>query len=283
MKDAKNETRAVQRGAEKMRAVIISGGVISDYAYIRSQIRADDTIICADSGFDHAVKMGVVPAAITGDFDSVRAKLPPEIECVKFPARKNQTDTEIAVEYARQRGFADFLLLGATGGRLDHALTNILLLKKFAERGEDAEIIDEYSKITIISADVIENPAQAENALKGAGEVRPPLPAIFRLAFSVLKVVRDTRIFRRVFRRRSRGVTLAIYEPPGTIVSLVPLEHCTGVTADGFEYPLHDADLHVGEGLGVSNVVRRDVTDVPTVGLTRGVLLVIVARDVTTP
>jgi len=42
------------------------------------------------------------------------------------------------------------------------------------------------------SANVLEKPVQAssENTLKGAGEVRPPLPAIFRLAFTVLKVVR---------------------------------------------------------------------------------------------
>jgi thiamine pyrophosphokinase len=42
-----------------MRAVIISGGAITDYDYIKAQIMSGDTIICADSGYNHAVKMGL--------------------------------------------------------------------------------------------------------------------------------------------------------------------------------------------------------------------------------
>ena len=45
-----------------MRAVIISGGRMADYEYIKEQIRPSDTIICADSGYNHAVKkLGIAP------------------------------------------------------------------------------------------------------------------------------------------------------------------------------------------------------------------------------
>ncbi|MCL1878323.1 MAG: thiamine diphosphokinase [Defluviitaleaceae bacterium] len=205
-----------------MRAVIISGGAISDYACIKAQIRDTDTIICADSGFDHAVKMGLHPTAVVGDFDSVRTEISPEIEQIKFPTQKNFTDTEIAIAYARERGFDDFLLLGATGSRLDHTLTNILNLKNFAERGETAQIFDEHNKITLVHSS-----------------------------------------------------TLQMDAPPGTIVSIVAITDCKGVTEEGFKYPLQNADVYVGSGLGVSNVVRKNAS----VRVAEGLLLVIVARD----
>ena len=43
-----------------MRAVIIGNGDIKDYQYIKSKINDNDFIICADGGYNHAKKMGIV-------------------------------------------------------------------------------------------------------------------------------------------------------------------------------------------------------------------------------
>jgi thiamine pyrophosphokinase len=204
-----------------MRAVIISGGAVSDYEYIKSQIKEGDTIICADSGYNHAVKMGIVPNLVIGDFDSVGA-VPKDIACVRFPSRKNLTDTEIAIEYARDKGFCEFLILAATGIRADHSLTNILLLKGISERGERAVLIDEHNKITATNSHLL------------------------------------------------------IHEAKGSIVSLVPLTDCKGVSTKNLEYPLCNADMYVGKGLGVSNIMTADNAEVT---VNTGVLLVIVAKD----
>lgn len=110
-----------------MRAVIIGSGYIKDRDYIKSKIRADDYIICADGGYDHAVKMGIVPDILIGDFDSV-SELPETAEKIKYPKRKDFTDGEIAVKYAVEHGFDDILLLAMTGDRADHTITDILLL-----------------------------------------------------------------------------------------------------------------------------------------------------------
>ena len=207
-----------------MRAVIITGGKIADYNYIKAQIRTDDTIICADSGYDHAIKMGVKADIVIGDFDSIDSisAIPQDTAIIRHPSRKDQTDTEIAIDYAREHGFKDFLLLAATGGRMDHSLTNILLLKGFLERGETAVIVDEHSKIMLT----------------------------------------DT--------------TLHLSEAPGTIVSLVPLSDCTGVCTNNLEYPLNNADMHVGKGVGVSNIMTAGSA---VVSVKSGLLLVIAARD----
>ena len=49
-----------------MRAVIIGNGDIKDYQYIKSKINDNDFIICADGGYNHAEKMGIVPDVLIG-------------------------------------------------------------------------------------------------------------------------------------------------------------------------------------------------------------------------
>lgn len=204
-----------------MRAVIISGGAIKDYDYIKAQINEEDTIICADSGYDHAVRMGVKADIVVGDFDSA-VLIPKDAEVIKYPAKKDCTDTEIAMEHARRMGFDDFLIVAGTGSRMDHTLTNILMIKECLLRREHAEIIDEHNKIMITNS------------------------------------------------------KLHLHEQIGAIVSLVPLTDCLGVTADNFEYPLCNAALQMGKGVGVSNVMTKDSA---CVSVREGIMLVIVAED----
>ena len=204
-----------------MRAVIICGGTITDYSYIKKQIEDGDMIICADSGYNHAVKMRLNASVVVGDFDSI-GKIPTDIKTIQYPARKNQTDTEIALEHSRKMGFKNFLLVAATGSRLDHTLTNILLLKDCLDRGEKAEIVDEHNKITITNSEA------------------------------------------------------RLHETAGSIVSLIPLSDCYGVTTSNLEYPLYDATLYMGKGLGISNIM---IESNALVTVRKGLLLIITAKD----
>jgi len=204
-----------------MRAVIIGGGRVTDYELLKGQIKENDTIICADSGYDHAVKMGLSVSAVVGDFDSIKS-IPQDVTAIKYPSKKDMTDTELAIEYARGKGFNDFLLIAMTGSRLDHTLANILLLKGFLGRNEHAVILDEHNKIMLTDS------------------------------------------------------VLHLCEPTGSIVSLLPLSDCHGVSTENFEYPLHNASLLRGTTLGISNIMT---TQHAAVSLNEGLLLVVVARD----
>ena len=110
-----------------MRAVIIGNGDIKDYQYIKSKI--NDFIICADGGYNHAEKMGIVPDVLIGDFDSAKnfEKVKDRIE---YPKRKDFTDGELAVAYAVDNGYEDIVLIAMTGDRFDHSIADILLLEK---------------------------------------------------------------------------------------------------------------------------------------------------------
>lgn len=127
-----------------MRAVIIGNGSICDYGYISSKLLPDDFIICADGGLLHAERLGVTPDIAIGDFDS--APRPENVRVLEFPSRKDQTDGELAVDYALSRGFDEIILLAMSGTRLDHTLTNIMLLS----RSERACLINENNEVRIV-------------------------------------------------------------------------------------------------------------------------------------
>lgn len=142
-----------------MRAVIIGSGHIGDCDYIKSKIAPGDYIICADGGYDHAVRLGLAPDIMIGDFDSV-SELPKETEKIKYPARKDFTDGEIAVKYAAENGFDEVLLLGMTGDRADHTITDILLLTQC----RSGCLIDDNNEIYLLR-DIVEVSGKAGDTL----------------------------------------------------------------------------------------------------------------------
>lgn len=125
-----------------MRVIIISGG---DYSW-NGTITEDDFVICADSGYDSALKNGVKVNLLMGDMDSVKTDVTKE-EKLRFPTRKDFTDTELAVRRAVEMKPDEIVLLGCMGTRADHTLANIFLLKYISEQGIKSCIADENNKI----------------------------------------------------------------------------------------------------------------------------------------
>lgn len=129
-----------------MRAVIIGNGDISDYEYIRSKINDCDYIICADGGLRHLDGLKISADLAIGDFDS--SKVRDDIRCITYPRDKDFSDGEIALDYAMEKGFDEIVLIGMTGSRLDHTLTNILL----TARDNNISIIDDKNEIYSVSS-----------------------------------------------------------------------------------------------------------------------------------
>lgn len=128
-----------------MRAVIICGGNVGEY--ILEYVDKDDCIICADSGYDRAIKYGLSPDIIIGDMDSVKADFSSE-NTIVYPSRKDYTDSELVLDYAISNGFDKILMFGMTGTRMDHTYANISLLLKC--RNADVVIIDENNEIRML-------------------------------------------------------------------------------------------------------------------------------------
>ena len=129
-----------------MRCVIIAGSPDTDTEFIRKTVSSADYLICADKGLTFAKKAGLKPNLIVGDFDSYKGKLPSDCEIISLNTKKDDTDTMHAIDVAFEKGYKNFLLLGATGGRIDHTIANISALMYIYNKGGKGDILshDEY-------------------------------------------------------------------------------------------------------------------------------------------
>lgn len=137
-----------------MRAIIFCGGPIDNYDAIRPYTVGADLIVTADAGARHCLALGLIPHLAVGDFDSGGPQLWAELRRLgvpvqSVPAEKDQTDSHLALQAALTGGATELVLLGATGGRLDHTLANILLLPGLPP-GTTAVIADAKNEVRLL-------------------------------------------------------------------------------------------------------------------------------------
>lgn len=120
-----------------MHVVIFAGGTVQPGKAVEQAIASAGLIIAADSGAATALQFGYTPAIVVGDFDSLEALPLQQLQergsqFVRVAAEKDETDTELAVLSAIERGATAVTILGALGGaRFDHTMANVMLLAAF--------------------------------------------------------------------------------------------------------------------------------------------------------
>lgn len=138
-------------GKPMKRCVIVGAAPFTDAAYLRSYLRADDHLIAADGGSRLIAAMGVRADCVIGDFDS--SVRPDDGQaCTVLPTRKDDTDVLAAVRAALSEGYREFLLLGCMGGRFDHTIANVFVLRFLAEHGAHSMLADERHEVTLLQA-----------------------------------------------------------------------------------------------------------------------------------
>lgn len=135
-----------------MRALIVAGGRPPGESLLRDSVAKCSLILAADAGFRVLYRFGIVPDMLVGDMDSLGNELADAAKelgshVLRVPSKKNSTDTELAVEEAVREGATKILLLGATGGRVDHLLGNLMLLRLGEELGAPVTMEDELQTI----------------------------------------------------------------------------------------------------------------------------------------
>ena len=78
-----------------------------------------DLFLCADGGYDAAVRCGFSPDLVIGDFDSMPRDHVSDCPVMQLPVHKDDTDMVVCLKEARQRGYSSFRMAGCLGGRLD--------------------------------------------------------------------------------------------------------------------------------------------------------------------
>ena len=139
------------------RCLIITGGKL-DLSFAGSFLGQEtfDKIIAVDAGLEAVKTLGLEPDMIVGDFDTEKPEVlayyrrMEHIVWDTHQPEKDETDTELALLKAQATGCSEVVVLGATGGRMDHTLGNIHLLFPCLQKGMEAYILDSQNRIYLI-------------------------------------------------------------------------------------------------------------------------------------
>ena len=138
-----------------MRAVVFANGVILEIHLVKQLITEKDYIVSADGGLRYIRSLNLIPKLVVGDLDSVSRDdiqflNDNNIEILKFPADKDQTDLEIALRELAKRDYKDILVIGALGGRTDQTLANLGLISSISNDDIRIEFDDGREHIMLI-------------------------------------------------------------------------------------------------------------------------------------
>ncbi|MEY2191272.1 thiamine diphosphokinase [Neobacillus sp. BF23-41] len=135
---------------------ILAGGPESLLPDLTEYLEKDTIWVGVDRGVYHLLKRNITPVIAFGDFDSVSSEElmfieERVVELKKYKPEKDETDMELALNWAIDQNPSMICMFGATGGRLDHLFANVhLLLNQFkAKNSADICLIDRYNIIFI--------------------------------------------------------------------------------------------------------------------------------------
>ncbi|QTA37495.1 thiamine diphosphokinase [Thermosipho ferrireducens] len=127
-----------------MKASIVLNGSADETLFL-----SGDIIIGVDGGADYLKKRGVIPHVVIGDMDSLSGETleyfkMKGVEIIQYPAEKDETDCELAIEYALKKGARFIELLNFQGERLDMIFALFGLMGRY-----DIPIVAKSEKLEI--------------------------------------------------------------------------------------------------------------------------------------
>ncbi len=109
---------------------------------------ADEMLVGVDSGLEYLINHHMSIDLAIGDFDSIDPKYVVQLglishKVIKLEPEKNMTDLAFAIDYLYQNYDYEVIeVYGGIGGRIDHLLANINLLKRY-----DLRFIDNHNRV----------------------------------------------------------------------------------------------------------------------------------------
>lgn len=136
-------------------------------------------VIAADGGVNHCIRFGITPDVLIGDLDSVDndtlVKLQSAgVEVIRHPVKKDETDLELAINYAIEQGAKKITLYGLLGGRWDMSFANVMLLASPKYTSIEFKVVNGSLRIFILrggqSVTISGNPGDLVSALPIGGD-----------------------------------------------------------------------------------------------------------------
>lgn len=114
-----------------MKTAIIANGQIESLDNLLPSIVKHERIVAVDGGLAYCRQANLFPHFLVGDFDSCPKHLLDAYQAVPkklLAVDKDKTDLEVAIDEEWKRGAEKITLFGAWGKRMDHSMTNALIL-----------------------------------------------------------------------------------------------------------------------------------------------------------
>ncbi len=197
-----------------MYIVVVANAPDADLAPYHEQIAAADLLIAADGGAEALLRVKVLPHLVLGDLDSVGdvSLLYLEehgVEIRRFPREKDETDLELALLVAAERGATTIDLLGALGGRWDHTLANIALLDHPALKRCHVQILADRQTLFLVR-----DAAELHGRRGDTVSLLPLTPTVDGVTTAGLLYPLTDATLRY---EQARGVSNVLLDPPGRV------------------------------------------------------------------
>jgi thiamine pyrophosphokinase len=140
--------------------VIVANGEFLYSARLLCVVDAAQVVIAADGGANWLMAHGRLPQVLIGDMDSVAPDVLHVLDeggcrLLRHARDKDETDTELALSEALALGATHITLLGAVGGRIDHALANVLLLAMPQLAAVQVTLFDGRSYLSLAREEIV--------------------------------------------------------------------------------------------------------------------------------
>jgi thiamine pyrophosphokinase len=197
-----------------MYTVIVSNAPDTDLAPYRDLLGAADLLIAADGGAAALHAQGIAPQVVVGDLDSldeamIAALRARGVELQQSPRAKDETDLELALLYAVERGATAIDLLGALGGRWDHTLANVALLAMPELEGLRVRLLDRGQSLYLVRG-AAELPGQR-------GDTLSLIPLTARVEGITTRGLLYPLTDAALSFERARGISNVLLDPPGAV------------------------------------------------------------------
>jgi thiamine pyrophosphokinase len=207
-----------ETGPHKERSVgtvlILANGVWGESADVRSMAERADVVIAANGGYAKALAARVPVNMVVGDVDSLddaslRTLAGSSVEVRRYPADKDWTDLELAIDEALKRSPGRITIVGALGSRIDHALTNVHLLERGLDAGVPIELESGAESVSLTGGR-----RELADARVGARVSLVPISESVRVSTAGLRFALYEDV---LYRAASRGVSNLVYEVPAVV------------------------------------------------------------------
>ncbi|WP_160197357.1 thiamine diphosphokinase [Senegalia massiliensis] len=143
-----------------IRILVIGGGKFIKEDIAKSIINECDIIIAADGAGKYLYDLDVMPDILAGDFDTLERNIldfykRKKVNICEFSPIKDKSDLELSIDLAIEYNPKEIIIIGALGTRMDHSLSNIMLLFHVLDKNINVKLIDNNNEIIPIKDEII--------------------------------------------------------------------------------------------------------------------------------